>query len=139
MVILLTNIFSFLSVLLYQLRKIKSRVLKKNRFYGILNSGVKITMRFYKQEKEALKYAFKDFKGEVYVFGSRSDDTKKGGDIDILVIPQKNTNSLKMSIEIQKRFFPRCEQKLDVIVYRQDNPFYREVLNNAKRLDIQSI
>ncbi len=35
-------------------------------------------------ERKALKKALKDFKREVYIFGSRFDPNKKGGDIDIL-------------------------------------------------------
>ena len=96
-------------------------------------------MRFDRHEKEALKYALQDFKGEVFLFGSRLDDGKKGGDIDIMVIPNKMTNALKLSLEIQKRFFFRCEQKLDVIVYNRDNPFCGEVIKNGQRIDIQAI
>lgn len=96
-------------------------------------------MRFDKYEKEALKYAFKNFKGKVYLYGSRIDDTKRGGDIDLLLIPDEKITPLKLSIEIQKRFFSRCEQKLDVLIYREDNAFCREVINHAKRLDIDSI
>ena len=96
-------------------------------------------MRFDRQEKEALKYALQDFSGKIFLFGSRLDDTKKGGDIDIMVIPEKKINALKLSLEIQKRFFTICEQKLDIIVYNYDNPFCREVIKNGKRLDIQAI
>ena len=96
-------------------------------------------MRFDIQEKEALKYALQDFKGKIFLFGSRLDDSKRGGDIDIMVIPEKKANALKLSLEIQKRFFSRCEQKLDVIVYNDDNPFCREVIKNGKGLDIQAI
>ena len=96
-------------------------------------------MRFDTQEKEALKYALANFKGKVYVFGSRLDAAKKGGDIDIMVVPDEKVSALKLSIEIQKRFFSMCEQKLDVIVYRSDKPFCREVMSYAERLDIHAI
>lgn len=96
-------------------------------------------MRFDKLEKEALKYALQGFKGRVLLYGSRLDDSKKGGDIDIMVIPEEQGSALKLSLEIQKRFFMKCEQKLDVTVYKQGDPFCREVLKNGKKLDIQSI
>jgi predicted nucleotidyltransferase len=95
-------------------------------------------MRFDKKEMDALIYALKNFKGKVYVFGSRLDDTKKGGDIDIMIVPNKKINALKLPIEIQRRFFSRCEQKLDVIVFKEDNPFCREVMNRAERIDIKT-
>lgn len=96
-------------------------------------------MRLDKYEKEALKYAFKNFRGKVYLYGSRVDDTKRGGDIDLLLIPDETITPLKLAIEIQKRFFSRCEQKLDVLIYSEDNAFCREVINHAKRLDIESL
>jgi len=96
-------------------------------------------MRFDKQEKEALRYALQDFEGEVFLFGSRVDDSQKGGDIDIMVIPEKRANNLKLSLEIQKRFFSRCEQKLDVVVFDKKNPFCREVLKNGKRINRKAI
>lgn len=57
----------------------------------------------------------------MYLFGSRLDDTKNGSDIDILIVPKDNNNQLKLSLEIQAKFFSKCEQKLDVVIY--NNPF----------------
>ena len=95
-------------------------------------------MRLDANEKEALKFALRGFKGEVYLFGSRVDDTKKGGDIDILLIPKKKIISLKLSLKIQTKFFSKCEEKIDVLVYK-DTLFCREILKSAKRLDIARI
>lgn len=95
-------------------------------------------MRLDTEEKEALRFALKDFRGKVYLFGSRLDNTKKGGDIDILLIPQRKLPSLKLSLKVQTRFFSRCEEKIDVVVYR-DTPFCREIIKNAKRLNIARI
>ena len=95
-------------------------------------------MRLDTQEKEALRFALKDFRGKAYLFGSRLDNTKKGGDIDILLIPEKKVTSLKLSLKVQTRFFSRCEESIDVVVYR-DTPFCREIIKNAKRIDISRI
>lgn len=92
-------------------------------------------MRLDADEKKALRFALEGFNGEVYLFGSRLDDKKRGGDIDILLIPQKNVSPLRLSLKIQTRFFSRCEERVDVLVY-EENPFCREMLKNAKRLDI---
>lgn len=95
-------------------------------------------MRLDAQEKEALRFALKDFEGEVYLFGSRINTAKKGGDIDILLIPHKKTNSLKLSLRVQARFFSRCEERIDVVIF-DNKPFCREILKNAKRLDIARV
>ena len=91
-------------------------------------------MRLDNNEKQALKYALKNFEGKVYIFGSRVHDNKKGGDIDILIFPINTTDYFDLKIKIQKDFFLKCEQKLDAIVYHEDNLFCKEVLKNAKRL-----
>ncbi len=36
-------------------------------------------MRLDEHEKKALKYALQEFDGNVYIFGSRINDKKKGG------------------------------------------------------------
>jgi predicted nucleotidyltransferase len=95
-------------------------------------------MRLDKYEKKALRFALKDFKGDIYLFGSRIDDAKKGGDIDILLIPRKRINPLKLSLKIQTRFFSLCEEKIDVVIY-DGGLFCKEVLIHAKRFDIKRV
>lgn len=54
-------------------------------------------MRLQIEEKQAITDAVKKFDGKAstYLFGSRVDDTKRGGDIDILVISDMiDTHSL---------------------------------------------
>lgn len=95
-------------------------------------------MRLDLQERGALKFALKDFKGEVYLFGSRLDDAKNGGDIDLLLVPAQGVNPLRLSLRVKTRFFSKCEEKIDVIVY-EDNLFCKEALKNAKRINIAGI
>ena len=89
-------------------------------------------------EKGALRYALNDFDGDVYLFGSRIDDTKRGGDIDILLVPKEKVNSLKLSLKIQRKFFSRCEENIDVVIY-DESPFCQELIKNAKKLVITGI
>jgi predicted nucleotidyltransferase len=98
-----------------------------------------LKMRMDIVEKKALKYALEGFRGQAYLFGSRVDDKKRGGDIDILLFPEKKMNSLKLSIKIQARFFAKCEEKIDVIVYDEKSLFCKEIIKNAKRIDSAGI
>lgn len=95
-------------------------------------------MRLDELEKKALKHALKDFHGEVYLFGSRVDNSKRGGDIDILLMPKKRSRPLKLTLDTQRKFFSQCEENIDVLVY-DNTPFCREILKSAKRLDIKRI
>jgi predicted nucleotidyltransferase len=91
-----------------------------------------------KNEIRALEFSLRDFDGDVYLFGSRLDEGKKGGDIDIMLIPKAKINNTKLSLRIQADFFYVCEQKIDIVVY-DDNPFCKEILKYAKRIDIEGI
>ncbi len=76
-------------------------------------------MRLYPDEKLALDKALEDIDEEVYLFGSRVDDNKKGGDIDILIYSKKN--SLQLSQEVSRKFFMELDSKLDVVVFDKSN------------------
>ncbi len=71
-------------------------------------------MRLDNEEKIALEQAIKDLNDKVYIFGSRVDEKKRGGDIDILVYSDKNAYQLSQEISI--KFFMHCEEKIDVVV-----------------------
>jgi len=89
-------------------------------------------------EKRALKKALEGFKGEVYVFGSRLDLHKKGGDIDLLLVPYEKVNPIELELQVQTKFFMECEEDIDVLVYR-DTPFFQEILKNAKKLNLEEL
>ena len=76
-------------------------------------------MRLYEDESKVLDLVLRDIKGDVYLFGSRVDDTKKGGDIDILIYSQEN--SLKLSQQISREFRMELDSKLDVLVLDKFN------------------
>ena len=76
-------------------------------------------MRLYPDEKLALDKALEDIDDEVYLFGSRVYNNKKGGDIDILIYSEKN--SLKLSQEVSRKFVMELDSKLDVVVFDKNN------------------
>jgi predicted nucleotidyltransferase len=77
-------------------------------------------MRLIQSEINAIKKAFKEIfiDGEIYLFGSRVYDTKKGGDIDLYLVPKQNfEDERKRKIDFQIRLDESIgEQKIDVVM-----------------------
>lgn len=80
--------------------------------------------------KEKLTSLSKEAK--LYLFGSRVDDSKRGGDIDLLVVSEKLTKKdlRKLRIAFFKAF---GEQKLDIILDDGSlkNPFHKMIFQKA--------
>ncbi len=76
-------------------------------------------MRLYPDEKEALDNVLADVAGEAYLFGSRVDDNKKGGDIDILIF--STANPLQLAQDISIKFMLQLDSSLDVLVLDKNN------------------
>ena len=84
-------------------------------------------MRISEQEKQllvnaALKYFGAD--SEVWLFGSRSDDQKKGGDIDVYIETDKSDQLVLRRIRFKMELSDVMgEQKIDVVVHQRKLPF----------------
>ncbi len=95
-------------------------------------------MRLGKEEAKTLKSSIKTYlpNSDIYLFGSRVDTTKKGGDIDILVLSdRKLTRDEIASIEFD--FFRKFgEQKIDIVSYEygSNSPFKEIALDEAVAL-----
>ncbi len=75
-------------------------------------------MRLSKIYVEVIKKHFKEFfeNGEIYLFGSRVDDSKKGGDIDLYLVLKEHTNLFEKKIKFLSRVKRDLgEQKIDII------------------------
>jgi predicted nucleotidyltransferase len=73
---------------------------------------------------------------EVYLFGSRLFDNKKGGDIDILLLSEKKIESKKIrnfKIAFYKRF---GWQKIDLVNFTrtEESTFKKLILTEAHRI-----
>ena len=97
-------------------------------------------MRLSKREIEVILQVAEDIYGtdvKVYLFGSRVDDSRRGGDIDLLV----RTTSAKKGILERVRMASRIksligDQKIDIIGDYEDNQVVQEALKNGILLAI---
>ena len=76
-------------------------------------------MRLSAWEIKAIKKTFTDiFKsGDIYLFGSRVDDTQKGGDIDLYIDTENIQNKLEKKLTFLASLKQKIgDQKIDVII-----------------------
>ena len=73
-------------------------------------------------------------KSRVYLFGSRADDAKKGGDIDLFIEPEQITNAFEQEIQfLTKLKFALGDQKIDVIIAKDSD---RLIEQEARRTGV---
>lgn len=81
-------------------------------------------MRLSREEIEAIRRSFSEtFKsGALYLFGSRVDDTRRGGDIDLYIVPSGEEDLAMKKIAFLVNLKNRIgEQKIDVVIDRRQN------------------
>ena len=75
-------------------------------------------MRIKEHEKNIIIEAVKviDPQARVWLFGSRTDDSKKGGDIDIAIFSDKINKEVMLKIQVRRFICDRIgEQKIDIV------------------------
>ena len=75
-------------------------------------------MRITEHEKKAIIDAVKNIDPEarLWLFGSRADDNKKGGDIDIAIFSGKIKNDVMQEIKVRRLICNKIgEQKIDIV------------------------
>lgn len=72
----------------------------------------------------------------IYLFGSRADDGKKGGDIDIMVLSGRRLNWKEKSKFRWSYFGKYGEQKMDIVTFSflEENPFKRLIMEKGMQL-----
>lgn len=67
----------------------------------------------------------RDPKAEIYLYGSRADDTKRGGDIDLLIFSEHLSRQDKARIRLEL-YDTLGEQKIDITIAKDlSDPFVR--------------
>ncbi len=98
-------------------------------------------MRLSEYEKDVIIASAKDKFGEdtkVTLFGSRADNNRRGGDIDLLIRPGIQSTpeyllkkKIEMQIEIERKL---GEQKIDIILQQPGDK--RSIINTATETGI---
>ena len=93
-------------------------------------------MRLANEEQSAIRDTIRqaDADAMIYLFGSRTDDAAKGGDIDLLVLSKKINLMMKLDIlaELHQRL---GERKIDIAIYPDaTRPFPRLIMQEGVRL-----
>lgn len=80
-------------------------------------------------------------KAKVYLFGSRVDNTKRGGDIDLYIIPENQYNCLEKKINLLTVLTTSLgEQKIDLIIATDNNRWIeKEAMNTGIELNLEQI
>lgn len=97
-------------------------------------------MRLNKEIQESMVRYAKEYFGnniKLYLFGSRVDDNKRGGDIDLLL---ETTQKIELETEISflRTIYKNItSRKIDLLIktpYRQDKPIYHTAISEGIRL-----
>lgn len=80
-------------------------------------------MRLNAQELDAIRTTLGalDPEGRIYLFGSRVDDARRGGDIDLFLDATKPID-LKTALQVQYRLCGECDQHVDLLIKGPDEP-----------------
>ena len=77
-------------------------------------------MRLTPEQTTIIKNASQQIYGagtEVFLFGSRVDDSLKGGDIDLYVVPEINNSELQQRLKLHAALPQQlAEQSIDIII-----------------------
>jgi predicted nucleotidyltransferase len=94
-------------------------------------------LRITETEKNAILTAVRiaDAEARIWIFGSRADDAKKGGDIDIAILSQKI--KLPERMKIRRSIVDALgEQKIDIVVSATGiEPFFRLATETGAQID----
>jgi len=81
---------------------------------------MRLSSRYIMVIKKYFREFFKD--GEIYLFGSRTDDSKKGGYIDLYLVLREHSNLFEKKIKFLSRIKRELgEQKIDIVFNTDDS------------------
>ncbi len=96
------------------------------------------SMRLSTNELNSIRRSFKKIFGDgcIYLFGSRVDDSQKGGDIDLFLVPVNRENIFEKKIRLLVELDMLIgEQKIDVVIAKDSSRLIeKEAIKNGIKL-----
>ena len=92
-------------------------------------------MRLSNKEVDIIQEKVFDIFGDtvIYLFGSRLDDTKVGGDIDLYIIPQTMDNIFVKKMQIKTMLEDVLYKPVDIVIAKNENRLIeKEALKGLK-------
>jgi predicted nucleotidyltransferase len=92
-------------------------------------------MRLKENEIIQIKQSFESVfhTGKIYLFGSRIDDTKKGGDIDLFLEIEDKTNLFEKKIKFLAKLKIKIgDQKIDVVFNEDENRLIEKEIRKCR-------
>lgn len=82
-------------------------------------------MRLTHRQREIIRqaaYRYLGDKARVYLFGSRTDDNRRGGDVDLL-IEIDQSESIMANIELGAYLEQALDLPVDILIHEQNKPY----------------
>lgn len=82
-----------------------------------------MSLRLSKKEIDLIKNKVQSIFGDanIYLFGSRTDDTKQGGDIDLYIVPKINDNLFTKKIKTKIILEDLLFKPVDIVLAKDNN------------------
>ncbi|NLO18566.1 MAG: nucleotidyltransferase domain-containing protein [Ignavibacteria bacterium] len=89
-------------------------------------------------QKQALIKALEGVEGKIYLFGSRVDLQKKGGDVDILIFSETD-EAMKLKLDIQTKYFLEADESIDIVIMnpKKIEKEQQAFLNSIKKVQLK--
>lgn len=94
-------------------------------------------MRLNQRQRDAIKISFHEVfpSGQIYLFGSRTDDSKLGGDIDLFLEVGEENRNFESKIQFLARLKQKIgDQKIDIVFPGNLDPLFEQELERCKIL-----
>jgi predicted nucleotidyltransferase len=96
-------------------------------------------MRLTREQTEAIRQAAREAFGagtDVWLFGSRVHDSKRGGDIDLLLRPQQPDQAMTRKLKLLRLLEQQLgERKIDILIETPDDP--RPIVQVARETGVR--